>query len=186
MTLFALLITAAAVPYALVGWEPAFGWLIQSVIHVGELLVVVALIRSGVAGPGRAARTGLGAAVLGQAALAGAEVIWPHYPDLGDALFGVGPMLTGVGLVVAGVQVLRQHRSADWRRFMPIAVGGYVFAVLMPVVIGSGGPPATAALLAIAGWDVLWALTAVAVLTRPATSSRSASVDAAGGLTFVP
>lgn len=184
--LFALLITAAAVLYtagaALLGWEPSLGWLIQSVIHVGELLAVVALTRSGAAGAGRAARIGLGAAMLGQATLASAEVVWPRSPDLGDVLFGIGPTLTGVGLVVAGIQVLRRRRLGPWQRVTPIAVGAYVFVILTPVLIGSGGPPAPAALWAIAGWDVLWALTAFAALTQAATPDRGnhrvdASVD---------
>ncbi|WP_157367994.1 hypothetical protein [Alloactinosynnema sp. L-07] len=175
--LVALLITACAVLYtasaALTGWNPPLGWLIQSVIHIGELLAVLALIRSP-ARPGVIARTGLGAAILGQATLAGAEVIWPRSPDLADALFAIGPTLTGVGLVVVGIPILRGRRWTGWRRFTPIAVGAYVFIVLTPTMIGSGGPPARAALWSIAGWDVLWALMAIAVLTMaPTTGSAS-------------
>jgi hypothetical protein len=62
-----------------------------------------------------------------------------------------------------------------WQRVMPIAVGAYVFVVLIPALVGSGGPPAPAALWAIAGWEVLWALTAVAALTQPATPDRGAA-----------
>jgi len=179
----ALLITATAVLYAagaaLRGWEPPLGWLIQSVIHIGELLAVLALTWSHAAGPGRTARVGLAAAMLGQATLACAEVTWPNSPDLANVLFGVGPMLTGVGLVVAGIPVLRGRRWTAWRRFTPIAVGAYVFIILTPVLIGSGGPPAPAALWAIAGWDVLWALLAIAALTQAAiTYSASHRVEA--------
>ncbi|MFC4997832.1 hypothetical protein ACFPIJ_08325 [Dactylosporangium cerinum] len=56
-----------------------------------------------------------------------------------------------------------------WRRWAPLAVGAYVLAALMPVMIGSGGPPAPAALWTIAGWDALWSLVAVAALIRPST-----------------
>ena len=72
---------------------------------------------------------------LGQATLACAEVTWPNSPDLANVLFGVGPMLTGVGLVVAGIRVLRGRRWTAWRRFTPIAVGAYVFTILTPVLI---------------------------------------------------
>lgn len=172
--LFALLVTAAAVCYAaagaLTGWEAASGWLIQAVIHLGELAAVVALALSGAAGSGLAARIGLGAAMMGQAVLVAAEVVEPGNPDLGDTLFGIGPVLTGLGLVVAGVVVLRHHRWAGWRRFTPVAIGVYTFLVLLPALITSGGPPAPVALGAIAGWDLLWCVLAAAVLAavRPA------------------
>lgn len=163
----ALLITVAAVCYtaavAVTGWLPGPGWLVQAVMHVGELLVVLALARTA-AGQGAVARTGLAAAALGQATLAAAEVLWPQDAGLADLLFSVGPLLTGVGLIVAGTAVARGHRLAGRLRFAPAAVGAYVFAVLIPVLIGSGGPPAPAALWAIAGWDVLWAISAFAAL----------------------
>ncbi len=77
----AFVVTGLAVLYAaavaVTGWEPSFGWLAQSVIHVGELLVVVALALSGVAGGGRPGRGGLVAAALGQGTMAMAEVVWP-------------------------------------------------------------------------------------------------------------
>ena len=167
--LAALAITLLAVLYAagsaVTGWEPDLGWLLQSVIHLGELLAVVALALSGAAGRGRAARFGLAAAVLGQAVLAAAEVIYPQLPDLGNTLFAVGPLLTGVGLVAAGIAVVRAGRWSGWQRFTPLAVGAYVFVVLIPVLIGSGGPPAPAALWSIAGWDLLWMLVAVSALS---------------------
>jgi hypothetical protein len=103
---------------------------------------VVALALSGAAGSGRAARTGLGASILGQAILAGAELTWPSKPDLGDMLFAIGPILTGFGLLAAGIAVLCAKRWAGWYQFTPIALGVYVFAVMIPVLIGSGGPPA--------------------------------------------
>ena len=172
--LTALVITTIAVLYAageaLTGGEPSLGWLIQAVIHLGELLAVLALGLYGAAGTGRLARIGLGAALLGQAILTGAELTWPSNPDLGNVLFAVGPMLTGAGLVVAGSAVLRAGHWRGLPRFTPLAVGIYVFAVLIPVLIGSGGPPAPAALWAIGGWDLLWALTAVSALTQGAAA----------------
>ena len=168
--LAAAAITLLAVLYAafsaVSGWQPGLGWLFQAVIHAGELLAVLALALSGAVGPGRAGRLGVGAAVLGQGVLAAAEVIYPRLPDLGNTLFAVGPLLTGVGLVTAGIAVLRARRWIGRQRFLPLAVGGYVFVVLIPVLIGSGGPPAPAALWSIAAWDLLWALLALSVLTN--------------------
>ncbi|MFI5957761.1 hypothetical protein [Cryptosporangium sp. NPDC051539] len=176
--LAALLITAAGALYAAVSavarWEPSLGWLVQATIHLGELLAVVALAPAGAGGTSRAARIGLGAAGLGQATLAIAEVVYPHSPAVGDALFGVGPLLTGIGLIVAGVVVARRWGGPAWQRVAPLVLGIYIFVVMTPVLIGSGGPPAPAAVWAIAGWDVLWALVAASAL------SRLAPADAGG------
>jgi hypothetical protein len=159
LTTFAVLYAAAS---AATGWEPDIGWLLQAVIHVGELLVVLALAASGVAGNGLMGRLGLGAAVIGQLVLAVAEVVYPHNHVLGDTGFSLGPLLTGLGLVTAGTAVLRAGRWTGWRRLLPLTVGVYVFA--------SGGPPAVLALVAIGGWDLLWVLTALAV---PADSAAA-------------
>jgi hypothetical protein len=163
-----LLITGAGAVYAgsgaLSGWEPGLGWLIQAVIHLGELTVVIALALSGAAGSGVVARVGLGTAMAGQAVLAVAEVVWPGAPDLGDTLFGVGPLLTGAGLIMAGIAVLRRRAAGGLLRYAPLANGVYVVVVMLPVLIGSGGPPAPAALWTICGWDLLWAAMAAALL----------------------
>jgi hypothetical protein len=167
LTTFAVLYAAAS---AATGWEPDIGWLLQAVIHVGELLVVLALAASGVAGNGLMGRLGLGAAVIGQLVLAVAEVVYPHNHVLGDTGFSLGPLLTGLGLVTAGTAVLRAGRWTGWRRLLPLTVGVYVFVVLVPAMVASGGPPAVLALVAIGGWDLLWVLTALAV---PADSAAA-------------
>jgi len=166
----ALLITGFAVIYAggsaLAGWEPSSGWLIQAIIHIGELLAVVALAFSGVAGHSRRARGGLAAAVVGQASMVAAEAIWPGNPGLGDVLFGVAPILTGAGLITAGLAVARARVWAGLSRFLPMILGLFTILVLIPVMIGSGGPPAPLALWTIAGWDLLWFTVCVLVLRQ--------------------
>ena len=137
---------------ALTGWEPSLGWMIQPGIHVGELAAVIAVALSGAAGSGRPACIGLGAAMLGQAILVVAELVFPRDPDLGDALFGVGPVLSGAGLVVAGIAVLRARRWTDPARFAPVTVGIYTLLVLIPALVVSDGPPAPVALWTISGW----------------------------------
>ena len=128
-------------------WEPSLGWLLQALIHLGEL------------------------AAVGQIVLAVAEVVWPRQPDLGNVLFGIAPILTGVGLITAGVTLVR----ADRGRWLPLALGVYTIAVLVPVEIATGGPPATLALASIAVWDVLWLMLALSVLS-PAPVRRPARV----------
>jgi len=168
-----LLITALAVVYAagsaVAGWEPSLGWLIQAVIHVGELLVMVALALSTTTARSRTARWGVAAAAVGQLTITAAEVIWPHQPDLGDVLFGVAPILTGAGLAAAGIALLRTQIWTGRGRLLPATLGIYTLVVLIPVMIGSGGPPATVALWTIAGWDLLWCALAASLLTRART-----------------
>jgi hypothetical protein len=122
--------------------RPSSGWLLQAIIHIGELSAVVALASGGAAGRGRIARMGLGAAIAGQLIMTAAELIWPNTPDLGDVLFSVAPILTGAGLVTTGVATIRAREWAGSPRFLPLALGMYTILVLIPVMIGTGGPPA--------------------------------------------
>lgn len=81
-------------------------------------------------------------------------------------------------LVVAGIAVLRARRWRAWHRRTPLAVGAYVVAVLTPVLLGNGGPPAPAALWSIAGRGLLWALLAASALSEEAADGEGAG-DAA-------
>lgn len=181
----ALIVTGFAVVYAggsaAAGWEPPLGWLLQAIIHFGELSAVAALAFSAAAGRGPAARVGLAAAIAGQLTIAAAEVLWPHLPDLGDVLFAVAPILTGAGLITAGVAVVRAGAWTGPARFLPLGLGVYTILVLIPVMIGSGGPPAPLALWIIAVWDVLWSALAATVLGR--TRSAAATDPATARVT---
>jgi hypothetical protein len=168
-------VTAVAVVYALgcaaSGWDPSLGWLLQAVIHLGELAAVAALAWSGAVGDSRPGRGGLALAVAGQLLMAVAEVVYPHAHNLADTLFSIAPLLTGAGLITAGI-VIRRRRRSSW---LPLVLGLYTVIVLIPVMIGSGGPPSPAALTTIAGWDVLWLSVAASVLS-PVPSPRPAKV----------
>ncbi|MBM0239446.1 hypothetical protein JNW88_24020 [Micromonospora sp. ATA32] len=97
----------------------------------------------------------MASAIVGQLTIAAAEVIWPSNRDLGDVLFSVSPILTGAGLVTAGVAIIRAGVWARPSRFLPLTLGLYTILVLIPVMIASGGPPAPLALWTIGGWDML-------------------------------
>ncbi|MFL6076858.1 MAG: hypothetical protein ACJ73S_25980 [Mycobacteriales bacterium] len=177
----ALLITGLALVYVgstLAGWEPSLGWLIQAIIHLGELSAVAALAYSNAAGRSQLAHVGLAVAIVGQLILAAAEVIWPSTPNLGDALFSVSPILTGAGLIVAGVAVIRAKIRAGPSRALPLTLGLYTVFVLIPVMIGSGGPPAPLALWTIGGWDLLWFLVSASVLNSTRAAHPSDRVTA--------
>jgi len=157
--------------------DPEWAYLPRGLIHLGELAIFVALWLAGAVGTGLLARLGIGVGVLGALLLAIAEVITVSAPGTSDTLFAVAPNLVGLGLVLAGIAVVRTGRWAGWRRWVTLALGVYAFAVLTPVLITSGGPPAYAAIAGLLGWQVLWVLIAVAVLVeteRPALRPQPA------------
>ena len=177
----AAVITGLAVVYTvavLLGMpDPDWAYLARGVIHVGELATFVALGLAGAAGTGLLGRLGIGVGVLGALLLAVAEVITLSAPATSETLFAIAPNLVGLGLVLAGIAVVRTGRWTGWRRWVTLALGVYVFAVLTPVLIASGGPPAYAAIAGLLVWQVLWVLIAVAVLVeaeRPALSPQPA------------
>lgn len=170
-------VTAVAVVYTvalLMGVnDPDWAYLARPIIHLGEFTAVVALGLSGAAGPGRLGRIGIGAAALGTLVLAVAEVVYESSSAVGEALFGVGPTLVGIGLILAGVAVVRTALWNGWQRYITLVLGIYIFVVMTPVLIASGGPPAVPALWALAGWQVLWVLIAVAVLAQTSAERRT-------------
>jgi hypothetical protein len=180
----ALLIIGLATVYTvalLLGMpDPGWAYLPRGIIHLGELAAIVALALCGAAGTGLLAKLGLGVAGLGELMLAVAEVITESAPGASDTLFAIAPNLVGLGLILTGVAVVRAGRWVGWRRYVTLALGIYVFAVLTPVIIAAGGPPAVPAVGALAVWEVLWALIAVAVLSETAADVRHGTVSATG------
>lgn len=135
--------------------------------HLGLLAGLVGLGRSGAAGTHR---LGVRVAIAGMALLTATEALAisaarSPYPgglrtDLLDAGYGVSCMAIGVGLVVAGVAVLRAGVWEGWRRWVPVATGVYVFVPMLPALLGGF----LAARLAITGWMLLFAVLGLALV----------------------
>jgi len=166
---FAVLVTGIATVYTLallLGMpDPDWAYLARGIIHLGELAAIVALAMTGAAGTGLLGRLGPGIAGLGALMLAVAEVITESARSLSDTLFAIAPNLAGIGLILTGIAVIRTGRWTGWRRYVSLVLGVYVFVVVTPVIIVSGGPPAVPAIGALLVWEVLWVLMAVAALT---------------------
>ena len=157
--------------------DPEWAYLPRGVIHLGELATLVAVGLSGAAGTGLLGRLGVGLGVLGALVLAVAEVLTLSAPVTSETLFAIAPNLVGLGLILAGIAVVRNGLWTGWRRWVTLALGVYVFGVMTPLIITSGGPPAPPALAGLLGWQVLWVLIAVAVLVeteRPALRPQPA------------
>lgn len=131
--------------------------------HLGLLAGLIALGRSGALGERRWARRANDLAVAGMAALAVTELvaIWPAdhatdatMPVILGGVYGLVSTWLGVSLTVAGLGVLRAARWTGWARWVPLALGIWVFVPMFPAMAFSF----IGARLSIGGWMVLFAL----------------------------
>lgn len=170
-----VLATVYTVALALGMHDPDWAYLPRGIIHLGELAAVVAIALCGAPGAGWLAKAGLGLAGLGQLMLTVAEVITESSPVVSDTLFAIAPTLVGVGLILVGIAILRTGRWTGWHRYVVLVLGIYVFVVMTPIIIASGGPPAVPAVWALACWEILWVLIAVATLAETTEARHSAT-----------
>lgn len=145
-------------PLTTVGFVLIQCWFVLQ--HLGLAAGLVGLRRSAAAG---ARRVGVTAAIVGMGLLTATELAAigaarSTYPgpgtDLLDALYGISSIMIGAGLVGAGVAVLRAGIWRGWRRWVPLALGVYVFVPMFPAMFGGF----LTARLAISGWMLLFAL----------------------------
>jgi hypothetical protein len=97
------------------------------------------------------------------------------FVDILDASFGVVTAASGLSLVLGGIAIVRGRAWTGWGGFVPLVLGIYVFAPLIPALLG----PTILARLAIAGWCVLFIVLGVALqqLTMPRRAPRSSHVQ---------
>ncbi len=113
--------------------------LLWAVAHGLVIVGLLGLRRSGVAGPARSAAVGFRLAVAGTALLFAAEFASLPFasqqvdntgPALVGAAFGLGTLLSGIGLLIAGRAALQARRWDDWRRFTLLAAGGWTVVLV--------------------------------------------------------
>lgn len=134
--------------------------LVFAVQHLGLLAGILGLWAA--TRGSRLGRYGLVAALGGMLLLTATELVaigaaGATYPSPEtaplDAAYGVSTLLTGAGLVAAGLVVARVGRWTGWRRWVALAAGVYVFVPMVPMLFG----PFALARLAIMGWMALFA-----------------------------
>jgi hypothetical protein len=118
--------------------------------------------------PSRALRVGTWVALAGQVALTVMELVALTAADspldtgrgaVVGGLYGVPMVLLGVGMVIAGVGAQRVGLFDGAARWLPLALGVYVFVVLMPAVFG----PMVAGRIAIGVWLLGYAALGLAI-----------------------
>lgn len=165
---------AGAVLYVialLAGFSPADETPFLIPVHLGGLAGAVALGLSGAAGGGLG-RAGVGIAVAGMLAFVAAEIAAPGVAS--DVLYGVAPLAVALGLVLAGVAVLRAGRWRGWHRYVPLIAGAWIVVVITPVM-AAGDPAAhhaAAPVLVLGAWHVLLAVLGFAVLAETRAAER--------------
>lgn len=136
--------------------------LVQGWFVIQHLGLVAGLLGLGRCRSGGAHRVGIAVALAGMLALTATEVLAMSaarsgYPGprtgLLDALYGVSTVAIGLGLVAAGIAMVRARAWQGWRRWLPLGLGVYVFVPMMPLMFGGF----VAARLAITGWMLLFA-----------------------------
>lgn len=127
--------------------------------HLGLWAGIVGLGRSTARAPrGAVGLAGAGMLLLAATELAAIAAARSSHPGPGtgvlDALYGVSTIAVGVGLVWAGIVVVRRGGWTGPRRWLPLALGAWVFVPMLPALFGGF----LAARLAITVWMVLFAL----------------------------
>jgi hypothetical protein len=109
----------------------------QGLFLIGQccyLICVLGLLRSGLAGDGWAARSAVGAFLLGQGLLVIGLVISLIVGTNDLVIMPIGGLLTSLGALFSGVLVLRAGRWRGWTRFAPLALGLYFLALVVRAI----------------------------------------------------
>jgi hypothetical protein len=131
----------------------------------------------------RVTRAGLIIAALGMVALTACELfaitaanarVGTPAADAVDNSYGIPMILIGLGLVMAGIGLARRHVLPGWGRWVPLALGVYVFVPMFPAVFG----PMVLGRIAIGVWMLMFAALGIALMTADAPAAATASVPA--------
>ena len=146
--------------------------------HLAMVAVLAAFAASSAMGVSRIGRTAAWFSVLGTALLAANELHAIAYDEwtlrdanrgLLGAGYGISTNVCGLGALIAGISVIRQHRWTGWHRWVPLAIGIVHFVIVTPVLFSESY---VGARIAIVTWISLFGLLgrALIVETRRTTN----------------
>jgi hypothetical protein len=138
---------------------PVWTALLLAVLQVPQLAGIVALHLSGAPGRRWAAWTGTVVAAAGSALLMVGELLMPSDTATSDVALSIASPAVGIGMVVVGTAVVLCRRWTSAARWLPLALGVYVFAVITPAILVGAGE-----VYAIAGSWLLWAVLGLALV----------------------
>lgn len=150
--------------------------LLWALAHALVIVGLIGLRRSGIAGPTKSAAAGLTLAVAGTALLLIAEFASLPFadqqaddtaPSIVGGTFGLGTILSGIGLLLAGRAALQAKRWDGWRRFTLLAAGGWT-------VILTGIAATNALATGVAIYGVCLLAIGIGMYTRPTASPGAA------------
>ncbi|MGN9913878.1 hypothetical protein ACTMTJ_40720 [Phytohabitans sp. LJ34] len=157
----------------------ATGFTIAQVVltirDLGLAVLLIALGTSGAVGRSWLGRIGIAGSVLAMVGLAAMEIVSLAAKDSTDTVgagYGLASIAAGLFLILTGIAVLRAKTWTGWRRYLPLALGIYVFAPLTPGIVAGFGPGQ----VVIAGWMLLFAILGWTLAESP--SGRATLPDA--------
>jgi len=131
--------------------------------HIGLVVGAVAFALSGATGPGRFGRIAAWLSVIGMIGLTGMELFAIQFAEWDNKVASMGVMgagygittnLVGLGMLGAGVSVLRARIWSGFWRFVPLLIGITHFVLVTPAIFSNGY---VIARLAIGTWMALFA-----------------------------
>lgn len=147
-------------PFTVDGFRTIQTWFF--VHHIGLDVLAVGFALSAGLGTSRVASVGAWLAVLGLLGLTGMELFAIQFAEWNavaanqgtmGAGYGMTTSLVGLGMLIAGVGVLRARVWTGWWRFVPLLIGVTHFVVVTPAIFSNGY---VVARLAIAMWMALF------------------------------
>jgi hypothetical protein len=145
------------------GGEFATTQTIFALVHIGMILGLLALRWCGAVPATRLGRIGHVVAVAGMAGLAINELLAISAAGQASdsaaagtigAIYGFVTTMIGLGMIIAGIAVVRDGVWSGWQRWLPLVMGIWLFIPTMPALFVEGD----VARIALGIWALLFAL----------------------------
>lgn len=127
--------------------------------HLLLLVGVAGLLSSSALGPSRLGRGGVVLTLLGLVVLVSAEPTSLLNMEVAVVLYSVSTLAIMIGMILAGIAMVRGGRWTGWQRFTPLACGLFIPLILVPAF----ALPGYASNYAIGVWGVCWLLLGLAM-----------------------